>query len=104
MSGFPLAATFPSRWTILQAAFTGSQAFGYILVASSLAVLLGYLRLLKDAFWQERAAKADGRRPAPAALAVMALLLMASIALCLYPQGLLSPLVQLVERLGLLCL
>jgi len=99
LGGFPPFNGFASRWLIYHAAMEQDPTSAYLLILASGCVILGHVRAIRALFSAPKGAKIE-REPWAAAAMIVALIIL-SLAMGLYPQLALEPILALVEGVGL---
>jgi len=100
LSGFPLTGAFASRWLAYGAAFEANPPSAYALILASGGVFLGHLRNFHGLLSLHNPTGEIKESPLMAALTIFLVIL--SLALGLYPQLALQPIVEALEGLALL--
>jgi len=98
LGGFPPFHGFASRWLIYRAAMEQDPTYAYLLILAGGSVVLGYVRAIRALFGAPKGAEI-GREPWVAAVMIIALVIL-SLAMGLYPQLALEPILALVEGIG----
>jgi multicomponent Na+:H+ antiporter subunit D len=99
LAGFPLTGGFPTHWAILRSVAGSETLWALVLLVSSIGIIIGLLRGLNSTFGGEPRNEI-ARQPILASV-VMLLVAGLVIALGLYPQLFLEPVIEVVEALGL---
>lgn len=98
LGGFPPSNGFASRWLIYRAAMEQDPTQAYLLVLAGGCVILGYLKAIRALFGVPKGAEVGGE--SWVAVAMIVALVMLSLAMGLYPQIALEPIMGLVEGIG----
>jgi len=98
LGGFPPSNGFASRWLIYRAAMEQDPTYAYLLILAGGGVILGYVRAIRALLGAPKGA-GIGREPWVAAAMIIALVIL-SLAMGLYPQLALEPILALVEGIG----